>query len=582
MTGVAGGNATGAGGAVLRGFVTTASGRQVHYRRAGTGPAIVMCHESPLSSISLADAVAYLSRRFTVIALDNPGYGQSGKLDHPDPEIPDFADALLETCDALGLGRVQLYGAHTGAFIALEFALRHPERTAALLVDGLPIFEPADTVHMLGSYLPPWPPQWDGSHLLWAWQRYRDQHIFWPWFDKRREARLDIDMAPPEWLNEGVLDILRSGDDFRIAYAAAFRYHAFSRVQALAVPAAIVSRDDDLCYPDLERLPDPLPDHVFAQALPRERPAWCAELLRLCSELPHGDVPPPAPPVARRPAGKITREYADTHYGQVLVRRLEPGPGAAAAPAGSLPLLMLHPSPGSAKQIEPLQRALASLGRDTVALDTLGNGESAKPGWRAPRAEEYARVVAAALDELGLERVDVYGSHTGAVIALALAVAEPGRVGSLVLDGAPLFTPEETERALECYTPPLEPRSDGGHLLQAWSFLKDGTLFFPWFDKRPQAILHMEPITPEALHEWTVELLLTGETYPKAYRAAFSYPVRERLPHVEARVLSCTTAADPLAAHRDEAAALARDGRALVLPADPAGQAAAIAAFLAG
>lgn len=580
MTGVAGGNAAGAGVTVTRHFVTTASGRQVHYRRAGSGPAIVMCHESPLSSISLADAVAWLSRRFTVIALDNPGYGQSEQLDHHDPLIGEYAEALRETLDALGLQRVQLHGAHTGAFIALEFALRYPERAAALLTDGLPVFDPDDTVNLLGNYLPKWEPQWDGSHLLWAWMRYRDQHIFWPWFEKRRDARLDIDMASATWLNEGVLDMLRAGDDFRIAYTAAFRYHSFPRVQELQVPTAIIAREDDLNHPDLAKLPDPLPAGVFKLAVPRERRAWAAEMLRIYSELPPGDVAPPPPPVARRPgagpAARITRDYADTPYGQLLVRRLgDPVPG-------QLPLLMLHASPGSAVQLEPLQRALAAAGRETIALDTLGNGESDKAPWTAPAIADYANAVAHALDALGLERVDAYGSHTGATIALELALAHPARIGSVVLDGAPLFTPEEVAEALARYTPPLEPRDDGTHLLQAWNFLKDGLHFFPWFDKRSQAMLHMEGISAADLNTWCVEMLKSGETYPKAYRAAFRYPTRERLPQLAARTLVCSVAADPLAASSEEAAGLAPAGRWAALPDDPAAQSAVIAGFLAG
>ena len=146
MTGIPAGGAVGGGVTITRHFVTTPSGRQVHYRRAGQGPAIVLCHESPLSSVSLADLVAWLSRRFTVIAIDNPGYGSSDKLDHPDPLIGDYAEALAETLDALGIRRAQLYGAHTGAFIVLEFAIRYPERCAGLITDGLPVFDPDDTV----------------------------------------------------------------------------------------------------------------------------------------------------------------------------------------------------------------------------------------------------------------------------------------------------------------------------------------------------------------------------------------------------------------------------------------------------
>lgn len=579
MTGVAAGGAVGGGVAIERRFVTTESGRQVHYRRAGRGPAIVMCHESPLSSVSLADAVAWLARRFTVIALDNPGYGNSDKLDHPDPEIGDFADALAETLDALGIQRAQLYGAHTGAFIVLEFAVRYPERTAAVLCDGLPLFEPADTAHLLGNYLPEWEPQWDGSHLLWAWLRYRDQHLFWPWFDTRREARLDIDMASPAWLHEGVLDMLRAGDDFRIAYTAAFRYHAYSRVEQLQVPAAIVARYDDLCYPDLAALPDPLPAGVLKRVLPRERPAWAHELMRLYLELPPGDLAPPVPRSEPLGAGRIIRDYVDTPYGQLCSRRL--GPAGGAAP-GSRPLLMLHASPGSARMLEELQRGFAAAGLDTVSLDTLGNGDSDKPGWQAPRLEEYARVVGSALDALGLDEVDVYGTHTGAMIGLELAIQQPGRVRGLVLDGITMFDEAETARILASYTPPLAPCADGSHLLWAWSYLKDQTQFWPWFDRGNPSPWRNGELSPEALNVWLVELLKSGETYPKGYRAAFSYPTREKLRQLTVRTLVCSHPGDPLAVFCDEAARIAPNATAQLLPAATADQAAAMAAFLGG
>ena len=584
MTGIPAGGAVGGGVTTTRHFVTTESGRQVHYRRAGRGPAVVLCHESPLSSVSLTDLVAWLSRRFTVIALDNPGYGSSDKLDHPDPLIGDYAEALAETLDALGLWRVQLYGAHTGAFIALEFAIRHPQRCAGLITDGLPVFDPDDTVELLGNYLPPWEPQWDGSHLTWAWTRYSDQQVFWPWFRKERAARLDMDMPSAAWLHEGVLDLLRAGDDFRIAYQAAFRYHSFATVERLVVPTRITAREDDLNHPDLARLPDPLPAGVSKHALPRERAAWAHELLRLYLELPPGDLAAPAPPPERRPAGAITRDYVDTPYGQLLARRLGPGGGGAAAGDGdtsSRPLLMLHASPGSAKQLEPLQRALAASGRQTIALDTLGNGDSDKPGWRAPRLEDYARVVGSALDALGLAEVDVYGTHTGAMIGLELALQQPGRVRGLVLDGITMFDEAETARILASYTPPLEPRWDGGHLLWAWTFLKDQMQFWPWFDRGNPSPWRNGELSAAQLNEWLVELLKSGESYPKGYRAAFSYPTREKLPQLAVPTLVCSHPGDPLAPFCEEAAHLSPRVTSQLLPHDTAGQAAALAAFLA-
>ena len=65
---------------IRRHYVTVKGERQVHYRRAGSGPAFVLMHESPLSSQSLERLIEALATRFTVFALDTPGYGSSGPL----------------------------------------------------------------------------------------------------------------------------------------------------------------------------------------------------------------------------------------------------------------------------------------------------------------------------------------------------------------------------------------------------------------------------------------------------------------------------------------------------------------------
>ena len=70
-----------------------------------------------------------LSDTFTMIALDTPGYGGSDPLLEPEqPEIPDYAAAVIETVDALGLERFGVYGTHTGALLALEVARMRPDR----------------------------------------------------------------------------------------------------------------------------------------------------------------------------------------------------------------------------------------------------------------------------------------------------------------------------------------------------------------------------------------------------------------------------------------------------------------------
>lgn len=81
---------------------------------------------------------------------------------------------------------------------------------------------------------------------------------------------------------------------------------------------------------------------------------------------------------------------------------------------------------------------------------------------------------------------------------------------------------------------------------------------------------------------WLVELLKSGATYPKGYRAAFSYPTREKLRQLTVRTLVCSHPGDPLAVFCDEAARIAPNATAQLLPAATADQAAVMAGFLRG
>ena len=59
-------------------------GRQIAWRRAGSGPAVVLLHGTPFSSAVWQPFAATLARDFTVHLWDMPGYGASSKhAEHP-------------------------------------------------------------------------------------------------------------------------------------------------------------------------------------------------------------------------------------------------------------------------------------------------------------------------------------------------------------------------------------------------------------------------------------------------------------------------------------------------------------------
>ncbi|MFJ8623506.1 alpha/beta fold hydrolase [Kitasatospora sp. NPDC093550] len=83
--------------------------------------------------------------------------------------------------------------------------------------------------------------------------------------------------------------------------------------------------------------------------------------------------------------------------------------------------------------------------RSTLTLDYRGTGDSDKPD--TPYSTElFARDVVAVLDELGIDRADVYGTSMGGRVAQQLAARHPHRVGALVLGCTSPGGPHGVER----------------------------------------------------------------------------------------------------------------------------------------
>jgi len=80
--------------------------------------------------------------------------------------------------------------------------------------------------------------------------------------------------------------------------------------------------------------------------------------------------------------------------------------------------------------------ALAGAGRQVIALDVRGHGESDKPHDAAAYDEgELARDVGRLMDHLGIERADVMGYSMGGFIALRLLADEPQRLNKVIVAG---------------------------------------------------------------------------------------------------------------------------------------------------
>lgn len=131
----------------------TVDGCRVYARGAGGFPGqqrlpVVLVHGFGVSSSYFVPTAKRLASEFRVYAPDLPGHGKSATPREP-CNIPRFADALVGWMDTIGIRRAALVGNSMGCQIAVETAVRYPDRVDRLVLIA-PTVDPAHgTVHQL-------------------------------------------------------------------------------------------------------------------------------------------------------------------------------------------------------------------------------------------------------------------------------------------------------------------------------------------------------------------------------------------------------------------------------------------------
>ena len=111
-------------------------GHEVVYRSAGTGPALLLIHGIGGSSNVWREVMPALAERYTVIAPDLMGHGQSAGQ-AGDYSLGAFASNMRDLVRMLGVERVSAVGQSFGGGVALQLAYQHPECCERLvLVDS--------------------------------------------------------------------------------------------------------------------------------------------------------------------------------------------------------------------------------------------------------------------------------------------------------------------------------------------------------------------------------------------------------------------------------------------------------------
>ncbi|MFC4004139.1 alpha/beta fold hydrolase [Prauserella oleivorans] len=249
------------------GYVLTDVGR-LHYVTRGTGPVLVLLHQTPRSWDEFEPVLNQLDG-YRLIAPDLLGHGNSAPT--RENTIEEHAAGVLGLLDALGVSRFHLVGHHFGGLVAYHVAAVAAERVESLVLSSTPYIDaPERERRRQAEPFNVVPPSEDGSHLARLWQRRTDY------------------LAGPD---QGVLsrymrDVLGHPDADR-GHAAVAKYRSEDYVGSYAGPVlCIASARDPRAFPVRHRIRTAFPharEVVLADgdiSAPERVPGEFAEAIR--------------------------------------------------------------------------------------------------------------------------------------------------------------------------------------------------------------------------------------------------------------------------------------------------------------
>src|SRR5574337_1389889 len=101
---------------------------------AGEGPALILLHGTGGHLENYARNIMPLAAHFHVIAMDFLWHGRSQTEISDAGVIPSLVDQVADVMEVLGLEQAHLAGQSMGGWVAMQFALRHPERVRRLVL----------------------------------------------------------------------------------------------------------------------------------------------------------------------------------------------------------------------------------------------------------------------------------------------------------------------------------------------------------------------------------------------------------------------------------------------------------------
>lgn len=128
-------------------FFIQVNGVELAYTKQGTGNYIILLHGMRDSKNIMMPLAEKLSKEYCVISIDFRGHGYSDKQ-KTDLSTSLFAEDIIDFTEKMGIDKFMLFGHSLGASVAIEIALKVPEKVTKIILAGTAVRED------LGEYRP--------------------------------------------------------------------------------------------------------------------------------------------------------------------------------------------------------------------------------------------------------------------------------------------------------------------------------------------------------------------------------------------------------------------------------------------
>jgi len=223
--------------AIKKAYVDTPRG-QVHYRysEAGSGIPIVFMHQNVSSSAMFQRTLEVLEGDYKLFAIDTPGFG--GSYDPPRfTDLSEMTAQMIEAIDSLGIRDFHACGQHTGAALAAEMAVRHPQRVKTIMLIGPLLLTDDEKKWYRANFKGSAAPDAEGHYLAETWE-----------YLKVNGAGITVENH-----HEEMWQALRAWRARGWTYDCVWDFDFEGYYRKASCPILLMAAKDDVLYPGFER-----------------------------------------------------------------------------------------------------------------------------------------------------------------------------------------------------------------------------------------------------------------------------------------------------------------------------------------